>query len=151
MLNCKKRLKHFVDHVINSMPVGVEPRSVDVWLQAEARIGQHNTVMRVWAKTGTRARVVRQRQCLSAYVLSASCAALEQSAAMVMPKSDTAAMQEYLSCISATVQLGRHAVIVMDRAAWHTTKQLPGFKDLTLILLPPAAFELNPMDQGLVG
>ena len=120
---------------------------MDVWFQDEARIGQQNTITRIWAKTGTRPRVVRQRQFSSAYLFGASCAATGQSAAIVMPKSDTAAMQAHLSCISTAVQAGRHGVIVMDRAAWHTTQQLPDFKNLTLVFLPPAAPELNPIEQ----
>ena len=133
--------------MIDSIPMDVDPKSVDVWFQDEARIGQQNTVTRVWAKTGTRPRVVRQRQFLSAYLFGAACSATGQSIALVMPKSDTAAMQEHLSCISTAVPPGRHAVIVMDRAAWHTTHKLPHFKNLTLMFLPPASPELNPIEQ----
>ena len=60
-----------------------------------------------------------------------------------MPKSDTAAMQEHLSCISTAVPPGRHAVIVMNRAAWHSTKKLPKVKNLPLMFLPPASPELK--------
>ena len=81
--------------MIDSIPMDIDPKSVDVWFQDEARIGQQNTVTRVWAKTGTRPRVVRQRQCLSAYWFGAACSATGQSVALVMPKSDTAAMQEH--------------------------------------------------------
>ena len=102
---------------------------------------------RIWAKTGTRARVVRQRQFLSAYLFGASCVATGPSAAIVVPKSNTAAMREHLSCISATIQSGRHAVIVMGQAAWDTTKKLADFKHLTLIFLPLSAPELNPIEQ----
>ena len=66
---------------------------------------------------------------------------------MVMPKSDTAAMQEHLSCISTAVAPGWQAVIVMDRAAWHTTQKLPKVKNLPLMFLPPASPELNPIEQ----
>ena len=64
-----------------------------------------------------------------------------------MPKYDTAAMQEHLSCISSAIEPGRHAAIVMDQAAWHTTQKLTAFENLTLIFLPPASPELNPIEQ----
>ena len=42
---------------------------------------------------------------------------------------------------------GRHAVIIMDGAAWHTTKKLPTFDNISLLFLPPVSPELNPMEQ----
>ena len=129
------------------LPDSIDRGNTDIWFQDEARIGQQNTVTRCWAKTGTRPRVVRQQQFLSAYLFGASCPATGQSAAVVMPASNTDAMAEHLRCISDQLDAGRHAVIVMDRAAWHTTQKLPGFHNISLIYLPPASPELNPMEQ----
>jgi len=42
---------------------------------------------------------------------------------------------------------GRHAVLVLDQAGWHTTGKLKCFKNITLISLPPASPELNPTEQ----
>ena len=81
------------------LPEGVTDDVVDIWFQDEARIGQQNTVTRIWARTGTRPRVVRQRQFVSAYLFGATCPATGQSSAVVMPKSDTEAMAEHLKCI----------------------------------------------------
>jgi len=129
------------------LPEGVTDDVVDIWFQDEARIGQQNTVTRIWARTGTRPRVVRQRQFVSAYLFGATCPATGQSSAVVMPKSDTEAMAEHLKCIQDCLAPGRHAVIVMDGAAWHTTKKLPKFDNISLLFLPPVSPELNPMEQ----
>ena len=102
---------------------------------------------RIWAKTGTRPRVVRQRQFLSAYLFGASCPVTGQSVAVVMPQSNTDAMAEHLACIHHQLKPGKHAVIVVDRAAWHTTAKLPTFDNISLVCLPPASPELNPMEQ----
>ena len=56
--------------------------NVDVWFQDEARFGQQNTTTRVWARKGTRPRVVQQ--------------------------------------VSKATPKGRHAVVVMNSAGWHT-------------------------------
>ena len=56
-------------------------------------------------------------------------------------------MLEHLKEISRQVSPTRHAVLVLDRAAWHTTKKLKIFDNLTLLPLPPASPELNPTEQ----
>jgi transposase len=38
-------------------------------------------------------------------------------------------------------------VIVLDKAAWHTTKRLKKFSNISLLPLPPASPELNPTEQ----
>ena len=143
----KRLLKNFDTQVLDVLPDGVGREAVDIWFQDEARIGQQNTVTRCWAQTGTRPRVVRQQQFLSAYLFGASSPATGQSAAVVMPASNTAAMIEHLKCISDQLDADKHAVIVMDRAAWHTTQKLPSFHNLSVVYLPPASPELNPMEQ----
>ena len=64
-----------------------------------------------------------------------------------MPHANTATMTEHLKCISDATHAGRHAVVVMDGAGWHTTKKLPVFHNLSLLFLPPVSPELNPMEQ----
>jgi transposase len=64
-----------------------------------------------------------------------------------MPAVNTEAMLVHLEHISLKIPEGRHAVIVLDKAAWHTTKRLKKFSNLSLLPLPPAAPELNPTEQ----
>ncbi len=132
---------------MSKVPEGVSTEKIDVWFQDEARIGQQNTVTRIWAKTGTRPRVVRQRQFLSTYIFGAVCPGTGDSSAIIMPESNTEAMLTHLQCISNAIETGRHAVVVMDRATWHTTDKLKKFSNLTLVFLPPTSPELNPIEQ----
>jgi transposase len=129
------------------VPEGINSESIEVWFQDEARFGQQNTVTRVWAKTGTRPRVVRQRQFISTYLFGAVCPATGQSVGIVMPRSNTDAMTTHLRWISDSIKPGKHAVVVMDQAGWHTTSQLPIFDNLTVVFLPPYSPELNPIER----
>jgi transposase len=56
-------------------------------------------------------------------------------------------MSHHLQAISAAVPEGRHAVVLLDRAGWHTTTKLPRLPNLTLLPLPTSSPELNPTEQ----
>ena len=45
-------------------------------------------------------------------------------AGLVLPRCNTQAMQWHLDEISALVTPGAHAVLIIDRAGWHTTGRL---------------------------
>ena len=56
-------------------------------------------------------------------------------------------MQLHLNEISKQVDTKAHAVVLMDRAGWHSTGKLKIPKNLTIILLPPKSPELNPVEN----
>ena len=60
-----------------------------------------------------------------------------------MPHADTEAMQRHLDEIARIVKRRSHAVLLLDRAAWHTTGNLVVPRNMTLIFLPSRAPELN--------
>jgi transposase len=64
-----------------------------------------------------------------------------------MPFVETEAMQEHLREISTHVARGAHAVLLLDRAGWHTTRRLDVPRNITLIFLPSRSPELNPVEQ----
>ena len=47
----------------------------------------------------------------------------------------------------STNKAGRHAVVIMDGAGWHTMECADDFPNLSLIKLPPYSPELNPIEQ----
>lgn len=53
----------------------------------------------------------------------------------------------HLDEISRHVAKRAHAVVLMDRAAWHRTDKLKLPKNLTIILLPSKSPELNPVEN----
>lgn len=133
--------------MIEAIPENIDPNNVEIWFQDEARVGQQGTLTRVWAEKGTRPRLVRQQQFEYAYIFGAVCPKTGESVGMVLPSSNTEAMNIHLSHISKSIKSGYHAVIVMDKAGWHTTKNLKKFKNLSIIHLPPYSPELNPQEQ----
>jgi transposase len=122
-------------------------RSIEVWWQDEARVGQRGTLSRQWASKGTRPRVVRQQQFQSTYIFGAVCPERDKGCALIMPEANAGAMQMHLDEISKMVDSNSHAVIMMDRASWHTTEALTVPENISLMPLPSYSPELNPVEQ----
>ena len=64
-----------------------------------------------------------------------------------MPFCDSFAMMEHLKEISAAVEPGSHAVLILDQAGWHTSQKLVVPGNITLLPLPAKAPELNPVEN----
>lgn len=120
---------------------------VEVWFQDEARIGQKNGQVRIWARKGTRPRLPADQRYENTYLFGAICPKRGTEAALVLPKANTEAMQLHLNEISKYVAPKAHAVVLMDRAGWHSTGKLRVPKNLTIILLPSKSPELNPVEN----
>lgn len=120
---------------------------MEIWFQDEHRIGQQGSLTRIWARKGTRPRAPRQQQFISAYIFGAVCPEKDKGAAVIMPQANTASMQAHIDEIDQQVEKGKHAVIVLDKAGWHTSKNLRIPKNISLLPLPPYSPELNPQEQ----
>jgi len=68
-------------------------------------------------------------------------------AALALPWANTHAMAAHLCEISRRVAPGAHAVVLMDRAGWHTTSELTLPGNISLMFLPSRAPELNPVEN----
>ena len=95
------------------LPKGVE---IELWWQDGARIGQKNKLTRRWARRGTRPRAPRDQRTEWAYIFGAICPAKGKGAGLVMPWCNTDAMAAHLIEISAAVDPGAHAVLIVDQA-----------------------------------
>lgn len=122
-------------------------KRIEIWFQDEARIGQKNGQVRQWARRGTRPRQPADQRYENAYLFGAICPARGTGAALALPFADTQAMQLHLDEISHQVARGAHAVLLLDRAGWHTTAKLNLPRNITPILLPSRAPELNPVEN----
>ena len=120
---------------------------IEIWFQDEARLGQKNPITRSWARKGTRPRQPADQRYQNAYLFGAICPKMGKGAALMLPFSNTAAMQIHLNEISRHVAPKAHGVVLMDRAGWHTTGKLNTPKNITIILLPSRAPELNPVEN----
>lgn len=61
-------------------------------------------------------------------------------------KSNTEAMNDFLKKFSAQ-KAGRHVVMLLDRAGWHTTSKLEIPGNISLVFLPPVSPQLNPIER----
>jgi transposase len=120
---------------------------VEIWFQDEMRVGQKNGLVYQWAKKGTRPRQPKDQRYANAYVFGAVCPDRDTGAAVVMPRANTEAMQKHLDEISLNVATGAKAVLILDKAGWHTTGKLKVPANITLLFLPPVSPELNPTEN----
>jgi len=118
-----------------------------VWFQDEARIGQKNSLTRVWGKTGSRPVALKDLGFASAYVFGAVCPSEGKAAALIMPICNTLAMNHHLSEIGSQVGADAHAVVILDGAGWHKSQGLVVPANITLLALPPYSPELNPVER----
>lgn len=125
----------------------IKDKKIEIWWQDEMRVGQQGSLSRIWAEKGTRPRVVRQRQFLSTYIFGACCPEKDRAFALILPRVDTGMMQLYLREFSDQIDPDSHAIILMDRASWHTTEKLIPPGNISFIPLPPYSPELNPVEQ----
>jgi len=102
---------------------------------------------RVWAKTGSRPRAVRQTESGFVYVLAATCAETGQAEGLIAPRLDTGIVNLFLNQLSLTLDPDVQAVLVWDGAGYHRSKSLICPSNITLISLPPYSPELNPVEN----
>ena len=129
------------------LPKSIKKKKICIWFQDESRIGQQGTITRMWAKKGTRPRAVRQQQYEYAYIFGAVCPQKDDAAAIIAPTVGINSMNAHLKVISKKVKHNEFAVVVLDRASWHTSKKVNKFKNIALLPLPPVSPELNPQEQ----
>ncbi|QDV33458.1 transposase [Tautonia plasticadhaerens] len=103
--------------------------------------------MRVWARRGSRPRGVRQTEYEWCYVLTAACPGSGQAVGLVMPRLDVPTINRFLRELSGRLAPGVHAVLIRDRAGFHTGEAVDVPPNVTIIELPPYAPELNPVED----
>src|SRR5467141_3541283 len=140
-----------LERVRATQPRGVR---VELWFQDEARIGQKNSLTRVWGQTGSRPAAPKDLGFASAYVFGAVCPSEGKAAALIMPVCNTLAMSHHLREISSRVTTpafaragSAHGVVILDRAGWHRSQGLVVPGNITLLELPAYSPELNPVER----
>jgi hypothetical protein len=90
---------------------------------------------------------VRQQQFISTHIYGAVCPATGQTEALIGPVLSMDMMQKHLQQISDATPSGRYALVIMDRASWHSNKLKTHLANLSIMHLPPYSPELNPIEQ----
>jgi hypothetical protein len=94
-----------------------------------------------------RPRGVRDLRHQAAWLFGAVCPARDAGVALVLPAVGAAAMPATPGEPRQAVAPGAHAVVVMDRAGWHIAAALTVPANLTPLLLPAYAPELNAIER----
>ena len=118
---------------------GALSQPVEVWFQDEARVGQKGMISRLWARCGSRPRIVRDHRYGYRYLFGAACGSRGKAVGLVSERANTAA-------IGAAVAPGSVCVAVLDGAGWHRGHKLAPPDNIVLLTLPPYSPELNPME-----
>jgi hypothetical protein len=68
-----------------ALPDSASDKPIEIWFQDETRVGQQGGLTRVWAKRGSRPRVLKDQRFTWAYLFGAVCPARNTGAAVIMP------------------------------------------------------------------
>ncbi len=100
---------------------------------------------RMWARKGTRPHILRNFRYGYVSLFSAACPETGNAVGHVCDKTSTDEMNRHLQDVSSTLPEGKHALMVLDGAGWHRSKDLdldiPA--NVSLLRLPPYSPELN--------
>ena len=112
----------------------------------ESRFGTHSKAGHGWFKKGERTSVQVKLGFQNFYIYSAVNPISGDSFTLKLPNVDTTCMNIFLEEISKEIGESE-AVIIMDGAGWHKSKDLVTPKNITIKLLPPYCPELNPVER----
>lgn len=129
----------------NDFEPALEQYPIRLYFQDEARFGSINTVQKCWCKRGVMPYVTQQQIREYTYAFTAVCPETGDSCSLIMPYADTDAMGIFLETLS-NQQCNERIILCMDKAGWHTTKQLVIPNNIIIWFLPPYSPELNPVE-----
>jgi hypothetical protein len=120
-------------------------KTIEIWFEDEARVGQHGTLTRIWAPTGSRPRALCDFRFESAYIFGAISPGSAKASALIFSSVGAEEMNLHLKEISHTLAKNVHAIILMDRAPWHRAVVQPN--NMSIEYFPSYSPELNPVEQ----
>ena len=112
----------------------------------ESRFGTHSKIGHGWFQKGSRTPIKVKLGFQNFYIYSAVNPKDGDSLSLELPKVNTDCMDVFLAEMSAHLGDGS-AILVMDGAGWHKTKELKIPKNIEIVLLPPYSPELNPVER----
>ena len=90
---------------------------------------------------------MRQTEYDYLWVIAAACPASGAATGIIMPHLDTDVINLFLGELSRQLAPDVHAVLIWDRAGYHTSGSVEVPTNVSLIPLPPYSPELNPIEN----
>lgn len=143
----QEKFKSEFSAIIQTVADNNPDKKIEIWFEDEARAGQKGSLTYRWAETGTRPRVLKDRRYKSAWIFGAVCPNRDVGVGLIFTKANSESMDKFLQEVSKNIEIGSHAIMVIDQAGWHIAKKLNIPSNITLIRLPPYSPELNPTEN----
>lgn len=134
-----------MDAVENDFATSLKEFPLRLYFQDEGRFGRINTVQKCWCQKGIVPKVTQQLIREYSYAFTAVCPETGETCSLIMPHADSEAMTIFLKTL-AEQQSHERIILCMDKAGWHTTKQLKIPNNIMIWFLPPYSPELNPVE-----
>ena len=122
-------------------------KTVRLYFQDEARVGQKGRLCHRWWPKGQRATGLCDRRFESTYIFGTVAPETGDAFGLILPQANTSTMSIFLEAFAKTVPDDVHVVMVLDQAGWHGAKKLVIPDNITLVALPPYSPELNPVER----
>lgn len=115
----------------------------------ESRFGTHSNIGHGWFKSGkVRDSVTYKLGYKNFYLYSAVAPKTGNNFSLILPRSDTGNFNVYLEQFSKYLKsINKKAIVVMDGAGWHKSKDLVVPSNIEVIIQPPYSPELNPVEK----
>jgi transposase len=122
-----------------------ESKPVVVFFEDEGRFGRISREMYCWVRKDMVPAVARQMVREYIYAYSAIAPQTGDCFSMIAPYCNTDAMNCFLDQLSMQYEHYR-IVLLLDKAGWHTSRNIRVADNLLLMHLPPYSPELNPVE-----
>ena len=140
MRSSKKNLPNVIETLKKSH------NELEIVFQDESRFGTLTSLCRSWKNKGSDFEIKTKMGRENLYTFGAVVPATGELLGLNYEKSNTNSMQAFLEEFSKFLA-GRHILMILDRAGWHTTGKLKVPPNITLHFLPPTSPQLNPIER----
>ncbi|WP_166156882.1 transposase [Neochlamydia sp. AcF84] len=110
-------------------------------------LGNKAPLLRYGQKKERGQKLLRQTEYKNLYVATAVCPRSGQAEGMILPFLNSQGVEILLKQVSQSLPASSHALLILDRASYHTSKTLKVPSNIHLLFLPPYSPELNPVEN----
>jgi len=118
----------------------------EVFFFDESRFGTHSRIGHGWFKTGSRTALKKKLGFRNFYLYTAASCINGKTFSLIAPYVNKECMNIFLQQMSQWLG-DKKALIVMDQAGWHKSKELIIPHNINIVFLPPYSPELNPVER----